>query len=64
MSRSLIQVIVTDSARKEHLAETLTQAEYDDEGIAGCETIARNYCEDHGLQYRNWRRQEAMPLAA
>jgi hypothetical protein len=55
------QVIAIDKNNERHVAEVLTNAEYVGEGAAGCATIARTFCLDMGLQFRDWR---AVPVAA
>jgi hypothetical protein len=54
----MIKVIVVDKAKQRHVAEVLTQAEYVYEGAAGCATIARNFCMENGLGFRDWRTEQ------
>lgn len=53
-----VQVVVIDKNHKTHVAETLTQAEYLAEGAAGCATLARTFCIEHGLGFRDWRAEK------
>jgi hypothetical protein len=57
----MIEVIAIDKANQRHVAERLTSAEFAAEGAAGCATIARVFCAENNLQFRDWK---ATPVAA
>lgn len=54
-------ILVIDKANQTHIAEVLSETEYLDEGRIGCEIIARNYAEENGIQYRNWKVVDYIP---
>jgi hypothetical protein len=55
----MIKVIAVDKNKQRHVAEVLSNAEYAHEGAAGAATIARNFCVENGLSFRDWRAEPA-----
>lgn len=50
----MVTIIAIDKNKKRHVVESLTSAEYVQEGNSGCATMAREYCLENDLQYSNW----------
>lgn len=60
---SIKQVIAIDQAGEKHIAETISDVEYDDMGSFGCESVAREFCELNDIAYKSWKIQNVSRTA-